>query len=308
MIFRYLSKLSLSVRFAVLGLVVVALFVPPSIGWLSLQYLGWRSAQQARAGLVPALTLIRVADALADHRHLSLRQLSGDAAAQAPRAQAQSAGMAELKAAIDQLQGYTAGTRAPVERAAEAFAKLATSVAKDDLQARAAFDQHGPILDDLEEALARAAAESGLLLDPMPRNHFLILSGLQESPATVSLLHQLRSLGTSALANKGVSQLDLNQIAALHAKINDRFRSFRRNLVMATETGSSVARPDDLAATLAKALELTEQVFLGLSTDWSVPKQKYYEQLNTAIDAQRELSKTIVSTLSVQFDEQQAQT
>lgn len=307
MLFSHLSKLSLRVRFAVLGLVVVALVAPPALGWLSLQCMGWKSAQVARAGLVPALTLIRVADAIADHRHLSLRQLSGDPAAQAPRADAQSTGMAELKIAIGQLQGYTAATRAPIERAADTFAKLAASVAKEDLQARAAFDQHGPVLEDVEEALARAAAESGLLLDQRPRNHFLILSGLQESPATVTLLHQLRSLGTSALANKGASQLDLNQIAALHAKINDRFRSFRRNLVMATETGSNVARPDELAATLSTALALNEQVFLGLSTDWSVPKQRYYEQLSATIDAQRQLSKTIVGTLSVQFDEQQAQ-
>jgi methyl-accepting chemotaxis protein len=297
-----LERLSLRHRFSLLGLVVALLVGPPCAGWMSRQLEERAVLERERAGLAPALALLKAHEAIALHRHLSLRQLSGDRDAAAERHAVQQTVERVVTEARAALRHQSAATRHPFEAATQGFATLAQGIAKDDLQARAAFDQHEPLLEGLAAAMARTLAESGLLFDRAPRTHFHIVAGLQEGPAIVSLLGQLRSLGASALANKGATQLDLNQIAALHAQIGNRQRFFEHNLRAAAEHDADVGERESITAAMTQALTLTEKNFLGIEADWSAPKDDYYRVMGAAIEHQvrltNEIARSIEATLS----------
>ena len=321
MLLARFERLSLRRRFSILGIVVALLVGPPCAAWMARQLEERAALARERAGLAPALALVAAHDALALHRHLSLRQLSGDAAAAPPRAAAQRSAEQAMAAAAQALAGQAEATRRPLDEARRQFAQLAAAVARDDLQARAAFDQHQPPIDALADTMARLLAESGLLYDGAPRTHHLVIAGLQEGPAIVSLLGQLRTLGSTALANKGATPLDLNQIAALHAQLVHRLRFFQVNVAAAQ--GHHAAAEDDHAATkddhaaaqgdhaagqqpVARAMEaalaLTQKNFLGFEADWSAPKDEYFAVLGTAIERQTQLAHDTARAIAATLD------
>ena len=314
MLLARFERLSLRRRFSILGIVVALLVGPPCAAWMARQLEERAALARERAGLAPALALVAAHDALALHRHLSLRQLSGDAAAAPPRAAAQRSAEQAMAAAAQALAGQAEATRRPLDEARRQFAQLAAAVARDDLQARAAFDQHQPPIDALADTMARLLAESGLLYDGAPRTHHLVIAGLQEGPAIVSLLGQLRTLGSTALANKGATPLDLNQIAALHAQLVHRLRFFQANVAAAQDhhaaaeddhaaaQGDHAAGQQPVARAMEAALALTQKNFLGFEADWSAPKDEYFAVLGTAIERQTQLAHDTARAIAATLD------
>jgi methyl-accepting chemotaxis protein len=207
-----------------------------------------------------------------------------------------------MAGAAQALTNQAEATRGLLDGARRDFATLAEAIAKDDLQARAAFDLHQPLIEALGDAMARVLGESGLLYDGSPRTHHLVVAGLQEGPAIVSLLGQLRTLGSTALANKGATPMDLNQIASLHAQLGNRQRAFKANLEAAAEHGTPMAGHDAVAQAMAAALDLTRKNFLGFEADWSASKDEYFAVQAAAIERQTRLTHDTAQAIAATLD------
>jgi methyl-accepting chemotaxis protein len=105
------------------------------------------------------------------------------------------------------------------------------------------------------------------------------------------------------LLNKGATPLDLNQIAAIRAKLEDRDRSVGQTLMLAQDYGGRALDPA-LAEALTlggqeirAVIELTDLTFLGMSPDWDVPHEKYQARMLQATEAQRALTRKIAETV-----------
>jgi methyl-accepting chemotaxis protein len=245
--------------------------------------------------------------ALQEHRLQSLLRLTGQPEAETPRQQAQ----AQVQAALRKAQALlpdAAGLAERQQKIDAGFALLATEVGQDKLAGREAFDRHGSLLRELDDLSAQVLAASGLLLDPEAGNYFLIIAGFQEGKTVVDQLAQLHDLGFAVLRQKGASPLDLNQLAAVKARLEDRQRFFLQNLALAQER-ASVALDEALKAKVAAASQgvgasvaLVEQTFLGFSPDLDKAPAEYSAALRQARTAQTELTQALSQRVAAALD------
>jgi methyl-accepting chemotaxis protein len=303
-----LRDLSLARRFSMLSLLVLLAVAVPTALLLERVIAEQRFVRTEHAGTPAALALGDAIAALQEHRLHSFLRLSGDPAAEAPRAAAQSQStqaLAKVRAALPDAPGL-------VERldAIDAeLKKLAAEVTQEQLVARAAFDRHGQLLTQADDLSAHVLAASGLLLDPEASNYFLIIAGFQEGKTVVDQLAQLHDLGVAVLRQKGASPLDLNQIAATKARLEDRERFFLQNLTLAQErAGLTIddtlkSRLDAARQGVKRSLERVNTTFLGFSPDWDQKPEDYSKALRDAIAAQRALTQTLSERVAASLDE-----
>ncbi|RVT83837.1 methyl-accepting chemotaxis protein [Inhella crocodyli] len=289
---------SLVVRFSWLSLLVVLAVALPTGALMQRVLAEQRFVHQEFQGTPAALSLLDAIAAVQEHRLHSFLQLSGQADAAAPRQAAQAKVNAALKA-VEAVLPEAEGLRARWTDAQKAFAVLAAEVAQDRMAGREAFDRHGALLRQLDDLSAHVLAASGLLLDPEPGNYFLIVAGFQEGKTVVDQLAQLHDLGFNVLRQKGASPLDLNQLAAVKARLEDRARFFQQNLDLAHER-AGVVLDEDLQRRVtaakegvAQSIALVDQTFLGFSPDFDKPAADYAKALQSALQAQTQLTQTL---------------
>ena len=294
---------------------MVTLMVVVPCGVLLQRAFSERDTVRAELEGTPAvLAVLELLNEVQGHRLLSLRRLTGDATAEEARRQSQQKVMAQF-GKLRQHLVQTAGA-APLigalEQTGNAFSKLADEVGTDNLTARESFNRHieiGAALDDLS---ARLLAHSGLLLDADPASHFYIIAGLQEGKAVTELLAQLQDVGQMVLAHKGATALDLNQIAALRATLEDRNRFFTQNLMLAQQFGGEPMSHELQTAAkaastgLRSGIELAQQTFLGMSPDWSVTRESFAGAIGLGIKAQRELTGKLAASVVADLHERES--
>ena len=299
---------SLATRFRLLSLLIVLALALPTAALMQRLLAEQRFVREEFAGTPAALALLEATAAVQDHRLHSFLKLSGQPEAEAARGAAQQ----QVQAALAKASGLLPAAQGLAERHARieaAMQLLASEVAQDKLAGREAFDRHGLLLRQLDDLSSHVLAASGLLLDPEPGNYFLIIAGFQEGKTVVDQLAQLHDLGFSVLRQKGATPLDLNQLAAVKARLEDRQRFFQQNLELATER-AGVQIGDALQAKIAAArqgveqsIQLVEQVFLGFSPDLDKPPAEYSSQLKRAIVAQAELTRALSQQVATALEQ-----
>ena len=293
-----LKDQSLVARFTLLSLLVVLAVAVPTGALMQRLFAEQSFVRKEFQGTPAALSLLDTIGAVQEHRLHSFLKLSGQPDSEGPRQAAQAKAQAALKA-VESVLPDEEGLRKRLNDAQKAFALLATEVAQDKLAGREAFDRHGALLRQLDDLSAHVLAASGLLLDPEAGNYFLIIAGFQEGKTVVDQLAQLHDLGFNVLRQKGASPLDLNQLAATKARLEDRARFFQQNLELASER-AGVALDDDLQKRVAAAKEgvaqsiaLVDQTFLGFSPDLDKPPADYSQALQSALQAQTRLTQAL---------------
>jgi methyl-accepting chemotaxis protein len=303
-----LRDLSLVKRFSLLSLMVlVALLIP--LGLLMQRLVAEQQfVRNEHAGTPAALALLDGIIALQEHRLHAFLKLSGQAEAEAARAQAEQRVQQRL-AGLPELLPSAAGLGERAEAIRNGFKTLAAEVAQDKLAAREAYDRHLQLLDLTRDLSAHVLAASGLLLDPEASNYFPIIAGFQEGTTVVDQLAQLHDLGFAVLRQKGASPLDLNQLAALKARLEDRQRFFSLNLELAQQRAGIVFSEDEAQRVgaardgISRSIEAVTQTFLGMSPDWDRKPEDYSAQLRAAVEAQTTLTRTLSQRVVQALDE-----
>jgi methyl-accepting chemotaxis protein len=303
-----LRDLSLVKRFSLLSLMVlVALLIP--LGLLMQRLVAEQQfVRNEHAGTPAALALLDGIIALQEHRLHAFLKLSGQAEAEAARAQAEQRVQQRLAGLPERLPS-AAGLGERAEAIRNGFKTLAAEVAQDKLAAREAYDRHLQLLDLTRDLSAHVLAASGLLLDPEASNYFLIIAGFQEGTTVVDQLAQLHDLGFAVLRQKGASPLDLNQLAALKARLEDRQRFFSLNLELAQQRAGIVFSEDEAQRVgaardgISRSIEAVTQTFLGMSPDWDRKPEDYSAQLRAAVEAQTTLTRTLSQRVVQALDE-----
>ena len=303
-----LRDLSLVKRFSLLSLMVlVALLIP--LGLLMQRLVAEQQfVRNEHAGTPAALALLDGIIAFQEHRLHAFLKLSGQAEAEAARAQAEQRVQQRL-AGLPELLPSAAGLGERAEAIRNGFKTLAAEVAQDKLAAREAYDRHLQLLDLTRDLSAHVLAASGLLLDPEASNYFLIIAGFQEGTTVVDQLAQLHDLGFAVLRQKGASPLDLNQLAALKARLEDRQRFFSLNLELAQQRAGIVFSEDEAQRVgaardgISRSIEAVTQTFLGMSPDWDRKPEDYSAQLRAAVEAQTTLTRTLSQRVVQALDE-----
>ena len=296
-------------RFMLLAVLVALMVLIPTAVLVQRTFGELQAVRAELAGTPAARSLLELLTELQRHRLLSLRRLTGDAAAEPARVESQQAAVKHFERLQQQLDhaGGASDLLDAAQRAGQTFGKLAGEVARENLAARESFTHHIELANALDDLSARVLAHSGLLRDTDPASYFYIIAGFQEGKAVVELLAQLNDLGTMVLVAKGATPLDLNQIASIRATLEDRNRFFAQNLLLAQQYGGKPMPPALQAAAkaastgLRAAIELAEQTFLGMSPDWTVSRDTFSAGIGRAITAQRaltaQLSTSVVAEL-----------
>ena len=294
----FLRDQSLARRFSLLSLLVVIAVALPTAGLMQRLFAEQQFVQREFQGTPAAVALLEASTAVQAHRLQSFLRLSGQPEVETARRAAEQQAQAAL-AAVGPLLPAADGLAQRHTDIVTAFATLAAEVAQDKLAGREAFDRHGALLRQLDDLSAHSLAASGLLLDPEASNYFLIIAGFQEGKTVVDQLAQLHDLGYSVLRQKGASPLDLNQLAAAKARLEDRERFFQQNLELAQQRAGFApdealqARIAAARAGVAQSLQRVEQTFMGFSPDFDQAPADYAAALKAAIDAQAALTQAL---------------
>jgi methyl-accepting chemotaxis protein len=307
-----MRSVSLARRFTLLSALIMLAVALPTVGLMQRVLAEQQFVSREFAGTPPALALLETVTQLQNHRLQSVLGLSGQADAKAARASAEQSTTAALAAARKVLPDE-GGMLKRLDDIEAAFKALAQDVAGDKLAAREAFERHNTVLKQIDDLSAHNLANSGLLLDPEATNYFFIIAGFQEGKTVIDQLAQLHDLGVMVLRQKGATSLDLNQLASVTARLEDRERFLLQNLELAREVAQAEITPEldaKLKATQASmqgSVNLVQQTFLGMSPDWDVKPEVYSASLRKAIDNQRDFSNTVVGEVEARLAARAAQ-
>ncbi|MBN8506251.1 MAG: HAMP domain-containing protein [Burkholderiales bacterium] len=307
-----LKDLSLAKRFSLLSLLVVVAVALPTAALMQRLFAEQQFVQSEFQGTPSAMALLEAITAVQEHRLQSFLRLSGQPEVESARKAAEQQALGAL-AKLAPLLPEADGLQQRFGEIDAAFKKLTSEVAQDKLAGREAFDRHVLLLRQLDDLSAHALAASGLLLDPEASNYFLIIAGFQEGKTVVDQLAQLHDLGFSVLRQKGASPLDLNQLAATKARLEDRERFFQQNLELAQQRAGfqpDKALTERIAAArqgVEQSLRLVEQTFLGFSPDFDKPPADYSAALKAAIAAQKELTQALSLRVAASLEQRASQ-
>jgi len=296
-----ISRLNLSQRFAVLGVLTVGLLAVVAALLVHNLWAQRDGARRAVAGTPAALSLQSLASELQRHRLYSGRLLGNDAGATAAQQHSRQQVEHLLQRLGQDLAALpeAASLQSALQEVRQRYETLVADVQQQKMTVRESFDRHGELLRMLDDLSAQVLLVSGLLLDADAARHLFIVAGFQEGKTVMDQLAQLHELGTMVLANKGASPLDLHQLAAIHARLEDRDRFFAQTLMLARQHGARLLTPaleqalQQAAAGIRQALEQVQLTFLGISPDWSVLPADYGKPLEQAMQAQQALTRGI---------------
>ncbi|MCZ8234878.1 MAG: methyl-accepting chemotaxis protein [Inhella sp.] len=302
-------KTNLAQRFKLLSLLILAAVAIPTAAFMQRTLSDLASIRQELAGVQPTMALLKAITDVQQHRLQSGLQLSAQPAADQPRSAALQSALSQLQVVMNQRESL----REPLAAVEKDLRVLAEQIKTDRTTPRESFEAHGKLLGRLDDAVAQVLAQSKLLHDPEPENYYLIVAGFQEGKTVVDQLAQLHDLGYTVLRQKGASPLDLNQIAAVKARLEDRERFVLQNIGLAQSQalGEFPAGISDGAKkaqqAVSESLNRVNTTFLGFSPDFDVKPEDYAQVLQTAIQAQRAFSDAVVQEVQQRLT-QRAQT
>ncbi len=302
-----IGDMSLARRFSLLSLLIVVAVALPTVALMQRVVQELQFVRMEHAGTPAALALLDTVTAIQEHRLQSFLRLSGVAEAESKR----QAAFKDAQQRLTQARSVLPDATGLAERAATietALQALGSDIGKEKLGARDAFDRHTELLRQMDDLSSHVLAASGLLQDPEPANYFLIIAGFQEGKTVVDQLAQLHDLGVGVLRQKGATALDLNQLAAVKARLEDRERFFIQNIDLAVER-AEVELGDELKGKIAAArtgvtaaIKLVDLTFLGMSPDWDRPPADFSAQFKKALSAQEDLTRALAQRVASSLD------
>ena len=290
----WINRLRLWQKFALIGLLGLLMALPPAVGVLRGNWQILQKSRQEAQSLPSIAAVLRLLQQVQRHRAQSNQVLSGDAAAQTPRAATLAAleqAQAELTTAIATLDEPAA--RAQWEQARAQWDALARDVAAAGISAPQSFARHTALVDELlllQELLVEA---SGLQRDEDAGVYYLVAASAGPLPRQAEMLGRLRGRGVLLLTRKEAAPEERALLGSAVEQVRSAMGLTQRQLKRAAAADAAIARLADGGA--AAALQLAGQA-LGLvqaqliaAPQLDYPPGEFYQMSTRAIDAQYQL-------------------
>ncbi|WP_164885106.1 methyl-accepting chemotaxis protein [Rubrivivax rivuli] len=247
-----------------LGLLGLTLFIPLLLLLvLHVQVLrtqaGITAAEAEGTRVVKAM--LDVADLTQQHRGLTNRALSGDAAAAAPRDAVRSKltlALTEVDQALAAAQRFDLKDHWPRIRGAVA----ALGQGQHDAQRQRAFAQHTEQVEALRTTVLLAAERSGLLLDPEAHTFFLMDLLVERTLPWTETLGLMRGQGAGLLSRGDASATERAQMLGRVEQVRQRLLDSEHRVQALQRAGGAVPTGYEEALKLSRQFtEQAEQVF-----------------------------------------------
>ncbi|MCP5270811.1 MAG: methyl-accepting chemotaxis protein [Burkholderiaceae bacterium] len=302
-----LRHFTLRQRFVAMGLLALAMAALPTGLWVVRATDAVSQMRTEQTGLAPAGGVIQMARLTARHRGLTNGALSGDAAAEAKRADAWAALQAAWPAVQDAMATLDdADLRQRLADLWQAQQALTTAIQGRQLAAPAAFARHTALIDQHLLLLADVAVRSGLVLHPYASGYHLQDAALRHLPLVAELGGRVRGAGMGILARGQASPADRARIAALADRIEAVAADGARAVALATEANPALrARlgevPAQARTALAEALALARDAIVATEAPTHAPAD-WWARTTAAVDAQLALGDAALQALSADLE------
>jgi len=266
----------------------------------------WRTRSELQGRLQGLATSERLLPLLLEtqkHRGLTLRLLSGDATAQAPREAVRNS----LKAAVTRFDASVAaeGADSALSASWQALRTRLLALAAGDHPAQpvAAFALHVRAIEDLRQLGLLNGGRSALLLDPTPTNHHLADLLIDNLPNAMETVARSRGLGSGLLARGDVSPADRAQVLGLAGQVRRDLTDLESRLGLHSRAGGVPLQSWPTAATsLAGLADLTGTLFGAESQRGS--SGEYFDTATGTLDRLQGLANQAAVALRGQLQQQ----
>ncbi|ACB36296.1 methyl-accepting chemotaxis sensory transducer [Leptothrix cholodnii SP-6] len=287
-----LDHLSISKKFLLLGVLAVAMALPPSVGLIRSKLATMNTASAEVAGLQPISSLLGLLKATQQHRGASAGELGGNEAMKARRAAIEPT----VQAALEQVTAATRAYELPGllqdrDAVTSAWQSLPGDVVKRAIDGLESFKRHTELIAIQLDLLVDVLDASGLSLDPEAHTYHLTMAVLNDLPPVTEALGQLRARGTAALARGTLTPQQRAEMQGTLALAHARVRSAEKNFEK-----TRASRPDmDMTAlnaarsAAAASLAQIDQRITAMTDAQempAIPPEAYFGETTKAIDLQ----------------------
>jgi methyl-accepting chemotaxis protein len=300
---RFLNQLLLWKKFAILGLLGLALVSVPSFLYVRDSVKSLEAARLETRGTVPAKALVQLIALVMQQRQLAAQLLGG----RPEQADALRNKVQETERAF---QGVTLVLRgAALEPAASSawedalahFKSLAAELKGKTLGAKASATAHTELIAELMAVTDLVADHFGLTLDPDADSFYLIFAAFYHLPGLSEDLGRLRARGAAMLSGQKFLPEERAGIGALLEKAGEHQASLAAALDKAGGANPALhdklrKMADDSAAEVRLVLQLADKQLVEADKP-GLPATDYAAALSRAIDNQFKLVELVATEL-----------
>ncbi len=297
--------LSLARKFSLIGALAVGVVALPT-GLYIRQALGdIQLARKEVAGMVPAMGLQKVVQAVQQHRGLAAGMLGGNAtlAAKLPgQREAVARAIASLDAEFKQAGFADAKLRASWQQRQQRWNELQQAVSDRKLTQAESMTQHTAYVAELMVLLDDVLEGSGLSLDPGVDTSPLLHATGSVAPRLTEKLGLLRGRGTGFLATGSLPPEARAALAGLHLQAEEHFADLNRNLARAGASNPQLqailgGKGDALRLQIEQSLALANSEILKAPA-LTLKADAYFDNLTATINAAYEFNGMAMAALS----------
>jgi methyl-accepting chemotaxis protein len=298
-----LERWKLSHRFAIFGVLGIALLAAPLTMYVRMSQELIGAARLEQEGVEPVKKVIKVIQFTQQHRGMSASVLGGNADME----QRRSVKQAEVDTAVEAFAAVVKSRNdAKLSQAWEAAERnwkaLSQAVAGKSIDGKDSNARHTALIADQLVLVELVADHFGLTLDPEADGYYLMAAVVRHLPQLTESLGQSRARGTLHLSQKNISTEDratlfglVNQIATVQATTSRALaKAVERNDVLKARLGTV---SQESAEQTSKAVKLIRGEILG-AEKLTFAGADYYQTITQVIDAQFKLTAQGVEALN----------
>jgi methyl-accepting chemotaxis protein len=304
---KLIRLLSLRQGFYALGAAIAVLVAIPSTGWMMGVQQQVTVTRKEITGIAPLLSVQRAMQQMMVHRGLSAGVLSGNAQAEAQRADVERQAAERAAQATAALADF-AGERSRGEwsKLLPQWQALVADVAARRVDAGQSFERHSALLKEVRGVIDEILAESGLNLDADPSGVFMVMLAAQEGPRLSDYVGQLRASGNTILVRKTAAAADSARLAGAQAKVDDHLGTLLRLYEAARREAPQIAQQlgpvvDDARSKITQLTELANREVL-MAVALTYPPTEYFAAATAAVDATLRINDASMTLLQKQFE------
>ncbi|WMW80374.1 methyl-accepting chemotaxis protein [Undibacterium cyanobacteriorum] len=301
----YFKKMSISKKFALVGLLVCLLFVLPFSMFISGLNSKISTAQLEQSGANTIPSAIKVMQAVQKHRGLNSSVLNGSAEARGNR----DAAAQEAASAIEKL--YTDAKSNPSLKIEESVKNIKAQWQsllneRDRINATESFSRHTALVKSVSTTIDLISDNSGLTLSPDEESYFLGILASNALPQLTEKIAVTRGLGAGLLSKGNATQAEKLALGAKAEIVREGMESTKNQIQKIVSSGSSYAhlmgKFQDIESKTNEVLNLiTEQILQ--QEKFNLDSKTYFQKASSVVDASVELELQITKDLEKRTDQ-----
>lgn len=206
---RWVNNLKMWQKFALLGLMALAMILPSFYFLLSKTVQSAQLAAQEAQGIKPAADALKVMQLTQQHRGLSAVYLSGNDSVASRRQEKQAEVSAAVEAVLESSAIYKNANADALRRDISAqWRELAQDVSSRALTPPQSYQRHTRLIAEMKFLLGNIVDSSTMALDPEADTYYTIQASLNYIPMVTESLGQLRARGGPILARGQITDAE----------------------------------------------------------------------------------------------------